>query len=154
MPATTAVSGQASTGQQLVADNSQPAPPVAQVATADEMALAAQLRQQDASQNASYSNLRTVQPTSSGQQAAVSGLPVATGQQPTDIQQPISAESQQLIADSQQLVNASFQNASANTSDPAILSLANNNDLNIATLAREADKAKGGSPDEVVISLH
>ncbi len=38
--------------------------------------------------------------------------------------------------------------------DAAILSLANNNDLNVATLAREAHKAKGEGPDEVVISLH
>jgi len=41
--------------------------------------------------------------------------------------------------------------------DPAILSLANNNDLNVATLAREARKAKHDEPpqsDEVVISLH
>jgi len=41
--------------------------------------------------------------------------------------------------------------------DPAILSLANNNDLNVATLAREAHKAKGDDEslqDEVVISLH
>ena len=40
--------------------------------------------------------------------------------------------------------------------DPAILSLANNNDLNVATLAREASKAKGEDEppqDEVVISL-
>ena len=40
-------------------------------------------------------------------------------------------------------------------SNPAILSLANNNDLNVATLAREAQKAKGGvSQNEVTISLH
>lgn len=39
--------------------------------------------------------------------------------------------------------------------DPAILNLAKNNDLNVATLAREAGKAKGlDSGDEVVISLH
>jgi hypothetical protein len=42
--------------------------------------------------------------------------------------------------------------------DPAILSLAKNNDLNVATLAREAYKAKNGNErprqDEVVISLH
>jgi hypothetical protein len=37
--------------------------------------------------------------------------------------------------------------------DPAILELANNNDLNVATLAREA-KRKSGDSDEVVISLH
>ncbi|HWB39295.1 MAG TPA: PrgI family protein [Candidatus Saccharimonadales bacterium] len=36
--------------------------------------------------------------------------------------------------------------------DPAILSLANNNDLDVATLAREAHKSKGD--DEVVVALH
>lgn len=41
--------------------------------------------------------------------------------------------------------------------DPAILSLANNNDLNVSTIAREAYKAKHEdepSQDEVVVSLH
>jgi hypothetical protein len=40
--------------------------------------------------------------------------------------------------------------------DPAILSLASSNDLNVATLARQAKRNKGGdgSSDEVVISLH
>jgi hypothetical protein len=41
--------------------------------------------------------------------------------------------------------------------DPAILELANNNDLNIATIARQANKYSRGTPDEngeVVISLH
>lgn len=40
------------------------------------------------------------------------------------------------------------------TPDPAILSLASSNDLNVATLARQAKKEKGDSPDEVVVSLH
>ena len=41
------------------------------------------------------------------------------------------------------------------TPDPAILNLASNNDLDVATLAREAQKAKNrdSSQDEVVISL-
>jgi hypothetical protein len=39
--------------------------------------------------------------------------------------------------------------------DPAILSLSKNNDLNVATIAREAQKARGEkAQDEVVISLH
>jgi len=40
--------------------------------------------------------------------------------------------------------------------DPAILGLANNDDLNVATIAHEANKAKDKKPpdDEVVISLH
>jgi PrgI family protein len=42
------------------------------------------------------------------------------------------------------------------SSDPAILSLSKNNDLNVATLAREAQRAMqgNGTKDEVVISLH
>jgi hypothetical protein len=46
--------------------------------------------------------------------------------------------------------------ASAPAPDPAILSLASNNDLNVATLARQANKAKETRQplqDEVVISL-
>ncbi len=39
------------------------------------------------------------------------------------------------------------------TASPAILELANNNDLNIATLAREAQARGGENPDEVVVSL-
>lgn len=39
-------------------------------------------------------------------------------------------------------------------SDPAILSLANNDDLNVATLARQARKAKGEDGGEIVIPLH
>jgi hypothetical protein len=38
--------------------------------------------------------------------------------------------------------------------DPAILELANNNDLNVATIAREAQARTAGPNDEVVVSLH
>lgn len=37
--------------------------------------------------------------------------------------------------------------------NPAILALADNDDLNVATIAREANKATGGDPTEVVVSL-
>jgi hypothetical protein len=37
--------------------------------------------------------------------------------------------------------------------NPAILELANNNDLNVATLAREAQRSTD-TPDEIVVSLH
>jgi hypothetical protein len=36
----------------------------------------------------------------------------------------------------------------------AIMNLASNNDLNVATIAREANRKQGGDQDEVVISLH
>jgi hypothetical protein len=38
--------------------------------------------------------------------------------------------------------------------NPAILELANNNDLNVATIAREAQARSAEPPDEVVVSLH
>jgi hypothetical protein len=37
--------------------------------------------------------------------------------------------------------------------NPAILELANNNDLDVATIAREAEHRSGAS-DEVVVKLH
>jgi hypothetical protein len=70
--------------------------------------------------------------------------------QPLGSQQP-TADSKQLMANGDQQASAT---PGSNQPDPAILSLANNNDLNVATLAREAHKAKGEEPDEVVISLH
>ncbi len=46
------------------------------------------------------------------------------------------------------------QPTSTPTPDPAILDLANNDDLNVATIARQADKALNQLPDdEVVVSL-
>ena len=54
-----------------------------------------------------------------------------------------------------QAVQAAAAPAMTPPSDPAILALANNDDFNVATLAREAQKARGDdeSQDEVVISL-
>ena len=60
------------------------------------------------------------------------GQPAYTNQQPQQSQQP-------------QVTQAP---------DPAILELASNNDLNVATLAREANKHKEELQNEVVISLH
>lgn len=55
----------------------------------------------------------------------------------------------------QQAVAASAQPPMTVTPNPAILELANNDDLNVATIARQANKANGKKPDdgEVVISL-
>ena len=51
---------------------------------------------------------------------------------------------------------AKGQSSSTPTSDPAILNLANNDDLNVATIARQADKMRDAEPpqDEVVVKLH
>jgi hypothetical protein len=109
----------------------QPAvPQIAQAApmSIDERLLSNQLKQQANSQSSAYSNLRTLQPL---------------GSQPTQpaVQNPVP-------------VNASSTMTAPG--DPAILSLASNDDLDVATLAREAKKSRGDdelSNNEVVISL-
>lgn len=74
-----------------------------------------------------YSHMRTLRPI--GQQGRASSQPAVAGPVPSGTATP----------------------------DPAILSLANNNDLNVSTIAREAYKAKHDDEpprDEVVVSLH
>lgn len=78
----------------------------------------------------SYSHMRTLQPLGQGDDTQQGG------QARTDNTPPSGADA----------------------ANPAILSLANNNDLNVSTLARQAYKATHGddepSQDEVVVSLH
>lgn len=93
---------------------------------ASEAALSAELKAHASAQQVTYGNLQTIQPL---------------GTTPPDASTPVVTN------------NASAMTA---TDDPAILSLANNNDLNVATLAREAHKARHENDplhDEVVISL-
>jgi hypothetical protein len=102
------------------------------VAAPDDVALTAKIHAKTNSRQASYSNLRTLRPIDPRQQqTAMPSMPT-----PPVPQQP-SAE-----------VTA--------PSHPAILALANNDDLNVSTIAREAKKAKGSElgDGEVVISLH
>jgi hypothetical protein len=82
--------------------------------------------------HASYGNMRTLQPLGS-QPTAPSVIPSTP---------PVAATAATTVTAQ---------------SDPAILSLSTNNDLNVATLAREAQRntQQGGqAQDEVVISLH
>jgi PrgI family protein len=132
-------------------DNSVPAG----TATDDEAALAAEIKARNASSKQLYhSHLRTIQPLGSQPQ------PVDDTQ--NDTQATVDDQDQtnqaQTQTDSPQPAPAATDTpataSSATPYDPAILSLANNNDLNVATLAREAQKAKEESQDEVVISLH
>jgi hypothetical protein len=100
---------------------------------ADDAILDAGLRQ-EAAQSEAYSNLRTLQPLGSKAAPAADPAPLSDDMQDTaasDTSGPMTA-----------------------SGDPAILSLSKNNDLNVATLAREAQRAKGETQDEVVISLH
>ena len=115
--------------------------PVAGDTTPDEAALAARLSAQASSRQVSFGNLRTLQPL--GSQPAVS---------PADIPVPAPSDA----ANPQTAAAASNDTVTA-TSDPAILSLAKNDDFDVATLAREARKNRGDENqprNEVMISLH
>jgi hypothetical protein len=104
-----------------------PGLPQAQAATANEEALLEHIKESQDTTQVANAHLRTLQPLSEQQFNA---------EQPTA---PVKAQA-----------------SSPAPTDPAILSLANNNDLNVATLARQANKAKNSDEPprgEVVISL-
>lgn len=115
--------------------------PAAGDTTPDEAALAAQLSAQASSRQVSFGNLRTLQPLGSPAAAAVANVPPAAAAASTSPPTAVAAQDDTVTV----------------TSDPAILSLAKNDDLNVATLAREAQKNRGGENqprNEVMISLH
>ena len=71
--------------------------------------------------------------------------------------QPLSVQKQQqaqAIAAAQAQVQQATKPKVTPGGDAAILNLARNDDLNVATIAREAHKQRPESQDEVVISLH
>jgi hypothetical protein len=112
-------------------DNNITAPDVtSQQETPDEMALAEHIKAEHSAQQLYNGNLRTLQPLGS--------LPPVPPQ--TDVSQPVQATDQGLT----------------DQHDPAIMSLANNDDFNVDTIAREAKRAQQDrldDQDEVVISL-
>lgn len=111
--------------------------PVAASDTGNEAELSASLAARSSSRQESFNNLRTVQPLADQVAAALGSPPVAAVPADTTL--------------------ATAQTAVTAPSDPAILSLAKNDDFNVATLAREARKNRDGgdrSQNEVVVSLH
>jgi len=106
----------------------QPAPAVAADPSAEERALAAKFKQQASTSQATYGHMHTLQPLST--------QPILPA--PTPSPAPASIPPRP---------------TSSQPADPAILSLADNDDLDVATLAREAHKNKGEDEDEVVIPL-
>lgn len=101
----------------------------AQTASSQDAALAASIKAHHDEQNITYGNLRTLQPL---------------GQKPSTVASPTNQPM------------PSTPTMQTPPSDPAIISLANNDDFTVATIAREAKKAKGDelADNEVVISLH
>ncbi|HVV66489.1 MAG TPA: PrgI family protein [Candidatus Saccharimonadales bacterium] len=131
------VGGQTAPVQPSVSAPAGATPPIN---TQDDAALSAQLKSRKSSQQNPYSHMRTLQP--GGIQPGSASVPQQSG----GANPPAQAVSQTPPQPS---------TPSADVADPAILSLANNNDLNVSTLARQAHKAKGEPPqDEVIIALH
>jgi hypothetical protein len=110
-----------------VADATAPAP----IETADEVALLGRIKAQNSKPQYYNAHMKTLQPMS------------AQPAKPTPV---IQAPAAALVEPAKPVTPSP---------DPAILNLASNNDLNVATLAREAYKVKHprSSQDEVVISL-
>jgi hypothetical protein len=150
--------------------------------TADEQALVDKIRQQEQKEVVNpYNHWHTIQPISAQgvPQAPATALTAQPGQMPPMQQMPVAYPSNDQPQTYQQAYDtagqaqaqpyqppaytpqmpqqpgAQTQNQQVTqTPDPAILELANNNDLNVSTLAREANKHKQELENEVVISLH
>lgn len=105
-----------------------------------EQELLEQVRKAQEVQKGSYGHMKTLQPLSGDHGA---------GSQPAPASQPVATTDDPAAIDNRE---AETGRAAPN---PAILRLASNDDLNVATIAREAGKAQPKLlDDEVVISLH
>lgn len=125
----------------------------AAVPTADEEALIKKIEAEKKKAPAYNSHMKTLQPLShqASQPTALNSTP-----QTDDSMLPLIDPSQAQIIDPPTASNDNTNTAtptSDNTSNPAILKLASNDDLNVATIARQAQRISE-SDDEVVISLH
>lgn len=145
--------------------------------TEDEEAIVKRLREEEERGQSVVQNAHwhTIQPLSAQQQSAVPPaaqpaypqnytMPAQPGMSPQQAQQGYAAPApygQPPIAPNQQMSGPTptiAQNSATapvtQPPDPAILQLASNDDLDVATLARQANKHKDELRDEVVISLH
>ena len=110
-------------------DSVPPAAPIAADPTAEEAALVDKFKAANQSMAAAYGHMKVVQPLS-----AQTPQNVAPPAPPQPAPQPVVPKVTALP-------------------DAVTMGLANNNDLNVATIAREAHKQRGEENDEVVISL-
>ena len=138
--------------------------------TADEQAVVDRILQQEqrgASVNP-FNHWHTIQPLSQQQSTSPQQAPTAAGMPPqypqpapmpynSTYQQPAANGGTSAYASQPPRIDTPQQSQQPQVTqapDPAILELASNNDLNVATLAREANKHKEELQNEVVISLH
>jgi hypothetical protein len=125
----------------------QPVAPAAAVPTADEQAWASQLQQQQAFlQQTQTGRLQTIDPDGDIVNNPAATLTTAD----TPMTEPAATPAPSPASQPAQPTPMTLQ------ADAAILNLASNDDLDVATIARQAHKATDPEPpeDEVVISLH
>lgn len=109
--------------------------------TDDELALGNAMKQQsEQAMSISYNHMRVLQPASGANGDTAAANPYSTPDPAAMALQPSPA--------------LPTTQAVTRKPDPAILELANNDDLDIATIARQANKEINKSPDEVEIRLH
>jgi hypothetical protein len=124
--------------------------------TDDEAAIVQRLKQQEQRSESvnPYAHWHTIRPISAGQQPGQQfQQPAMQPQQPGMGYQPYAmpaAQQQPSIAQPQPPADQQM----TPPPDPAILQLASNDDLDVATIARQANRHKEELQDEVVISLH
>ena len=100
------------------------------ISPADEQAIDEELKARHIDPEVTYSHIKTIQPLS--KQTVKKQAVVTKASQPVAIAPPMTP-----------------------APNPAIIDLASNNDLNVATIARQINrKDQGTSSDEVVVSLH
>lgn len=122
--------------------------PIAATPTAEEQALIARIEEENARANPMHSHLKTIQPLSAVNQMAP---PQTT--QPTQSSTPQPPTNQNPSSTVPTGTN-SPEPPMTPSPDPDIINLASNDDLDIATIARQVNKKPKQKPDEVVITLH
>ena len=122
---------------------------VAATPTPDENRIGDELRQQSQAAVAiNYGHMRVLQP-SPDPYAATNGAVPINYQDSSQFQTPVYSQQPAPSGPAPTLPQPVTR-----TPDPAILDLANNDDLDIATIARQAKREIDKSPDEVEIRLH
>ncbi len=116
----------------------------------DEESLLRELEEQRRAQEnvSTYGHLHTIQPLSVQEEQAKEAAERAQ----KEAEARAAVEAAEAHADA--AARAKMKAAIPEPPKPDILDLATNDDLNVATIAREANKRRESSEDEVVISLH
>jgi hypothetical protein len=137
---------------QVVAPGATPTtlPVTAAAPTAEEESFIKKLKNEPAFSPNMHGHLHVIQPLSAQQAAQKAQQQQQTTSAPTPEQ---TSTGQPANANPAQPAQAAAPKMTQQP-DAAILDLARNDDLNVATLAREANKRKEPPQDEVVISLH